>query len=189
MPGLSPPVVLKFVQVICLLSLVGSLIYGVLTILGHFGGDSVGASRRLLEALVLFVLPFAVMFSISVNSPASRYLFIFYGLGVNFLVFGNTTNWWGALPTMFNLLLVVGCLGVAFWMFFSRRGRTYYLVISHQKLPKELEPVLDSLMVPSSLERLAQRAWNLVEPFSPIIIVVLAILFMVAGIANMNLPL
>lgn len=189
MPGLSPPGALKLVQIVCFLSVIGSLVYGVFTILGHFGGDTAPASRRLIEAIVLFVFPFTLIYTISVNSPTSRYLFVLYGITSLYLVVQLAHSIPDSLyePAVGVVLALFSI--VTGWMFLSLRGRTYYLLISLKKIPKDLEHVVESLMSQSTVERLAQRVWDTFEPWSPLVIVILAIVFVVVGFANMNVPL
>ncbi|MDX1507952.1 MAG: hypothetical protein R3358_06710 [Woeseiaceae bacterium] len=189
MPGLSPPGVLKLVQIVCFLCLFGCLIYGVLTILGHFGGDTATLRRRLLEATVFFVFPFVMIFTISVNSPISRYVFMVFGATAFFYVYDLGIRTWQPMHVSVALIILAFFVLVVGWMFMSRRGRTFYLLIGHERVPPELEPCIDSLMSQGVLERLAQRAWSAVEPYSPIVVIVLAIMIVYAAFANMKMPL
>ena len=72
-------------------------------------------------------------------------------------------------------------------MFLSRRGRVFYMMISHQPIPGHLEHLVDSILAPSRLELFLRRGWQLLEPYSPVLIVLIAILLVVAGWTNLSL--
>lgn len=186
-PGVNPPMFLRLVMVFCALSLVGTLLYGVFSLLGHLGGAPYTGERLLIEASLLFLLPIAILYAISTNHPSSRYLIIAYFAvaSFGFWRFGRSivdTTAYGITSGLGFAFILISII----WLFLAPRARVYYALIANRNIPEGLERLVGSLTSPSRTEILLRRLGAKIEPFSPILIIAIAIALVVIGLRNMT---
>ncbi len=147
------PALLRLVGALSMISIVGTLVYAVFTALSATG-FSHGIERGMLYIAVLhFVLPFLVLYTISTNSWLSRPFIALY----NMILYGATIAGYGVLgaievseslrfafASMFLLMVLL-------WLYWSPAMRVYYAVISGRPIPEGLEAYRSKLVAGRSL--------------------------------------
>ena len=185
-PGVGPPGYLRFILVLCTLSLIGTLFYAVFAILGHVGDPRNSAIQLAVEAVILFILPFSILYTISTNNPLSRILLLAY-FGVTIFAIANYN--YSLVDTMTDPILVVFLLFMlvtVFWLFLSSRSRVYYALIRNSPVPEELEHLVEKYVAPGPVELWIRRLGAVLEPFSPVLIILISIILVVAGFRNLS---
>lgn len=159
-PEAIPPVLLRLVAAMSLISVVGMLVYAVVERLTERGDVYLLPGDALLVVGLHFVLPFGVVYTVSTNSGWSRHLIAIYAivlgtataLGVGFL---------GTLP-MSELtritISISAVLVIGVWLFGSSKMRLYYALVAGKPIPDDLAPQLRNLLVPSTFARRAASA-------------------------------
>ncbi len=185
-PGVNPPGFLRFVLILCLSSLIGTLVYGVLAILGHFPFDSMSPAEVLALMVVVFLFPFTILYTITVNSPLSRLL-----LTANFLASVGFLAWlqgsWFSLVS--NPYLAAICTFVLFslaWLYGSTRARVYYTLIANKPVSPKHRHIVDELVKPTASQLWFQRLGNMLEPFTAIFVFLLSALLVYAGFRGLS---
>ncbi len=152
-PDVDAPALLRLVGALSMISVVGTLVYAVFEALSA-AGFSHGVERGMLYIAVLhFVLPFLVLYTISTNSWLSRPLIALY----NLILFGATIAGYGVLGSieMDEILRSVFAsaflLMIVLWLYWSPAMRVYYAVISGRPIPDGLEKYQAKLVAGHSL--------------------------------------
>ena len=150
------PALLRLVAVLSMISVVGTLIYGVVQALSATGSSFVGAEREMLYvALLHFVLPFVVLYTISTNSWLSRPFIALY----NLILYGATITGHGVLgsidvsETLRFAIASALLLAVLLWLYASPTMRVYYAVIGGKPIPEGLEHKQERLVAGGSLSQ------------------------------------
>ena len=185
-PGLGPPGYLRFILLLCMASLVYTLFYAVFVTLGNVGNPYDSAIQMVSEALILFVSPFLILYTISTNNPLSKVLLLAHlGVTSTSLVYfeyafaDSVTD-----PLLIGFVLYM--LNTVAWLLFSPRSRVYYALIGNSPVPAELEHLVDEYAVPGPFELWIRRVWAFLEPYTPLVIILMSILFVFAGFRNLS---
>jgi hypothetical protein len=159
-PTVEPPLLLRIVASLCIISVVGVLIYGVSSTLDGVRSTSDGSFDAAYVAILHFVLPFCVFYTVSTNSWLSRPLIAMYAailsgatiLGKGFLgglVFDTNTK----------ILITAGIfVAIVAWLFGSKSMRLYYLLLADKRIPPQLEPYAIKLAQKQSRDSRAAAA-------------------------------
>ena len=140
-PGVRPPGLLSLLSVVALLSAIAGPMYAVATALDSMGVVSIGSYDAIYIAVLHFLLPLAVAYTVSTNSPLSRILIAIYSAilyaatlaGKGYL--GNLDIGETALAVSATALFVA----VQSWLFFSPKMRVYYALLADKPVPQGLE--------------------------------------------------
>lgn len=146
-PDVEPPTLLKLVGALSIFSIVGALIYAVAQQMAVGGSAEVVGVEALYVAVLHFILPFGVFYSINMNSPLSRPIIALYALMLSGATIAGK-GFLGNLPVDESLRLyttVAVALLVFSWLYGTPKMRFYYLTISGKPLPPELEARADEL--------------------------------------------
>jgi hypothetical protein len=143
-PDVEPPALLKLVGAISVFSAAASLVYAVFATL-NFAGP-VGAEAAYV-AVLHFVLPVCIFYTINVNSPLSRFAIGLYVITLSAAtVLGK--GFLGSLPISQTSRVAAAVAGVALvllWLSVSPKMRFYYAVITGRPVPEELKARTDEL--------------------------------------------
>ncbi|RZV39047.1 MAG: hypothetical protein EX272_01105 [Chromatiales bacterium] len=146
-PDVEPPALLKLLGGLSMFSVAGTLVYAVAVSMGDSGTFEPTGFDAFYIAVLHFILPFGVFYSINMNSPLSRPIIALYALVLSGATIAGK-GFLGNLPvddslrlyaTMAVALLVFG------WLYGTPKMRFYYLTISGKTLPPELEARADEL--------------------------------------------
>ena len=138
-PSVQPPGLLRLVSALSVCSVVGFLLFSVATVVGDSSFDP---KAGLYVAIVHFILPVSVTYTIATNSPLSRYLILAYSL----ITYVATLAGWGYFGRVqlgrfvLPLLATTSLLLVLWWLFRSARMRYYYALVSGRPVPDDLRP-------------------------------------------------
>jgi len=146
-PDVEPPALLKLVGALSMFSVAGALVYAVARQMAVGGTAEVVGYEAMYVAILHFVLPFGVFYSINMNSPLSRLIIAVYTIVLSVAtILGK--GFLGTLPVEDSLKLYAP-LGIAAlvlgWLFTSPKMRFYYSSISGKPIPPELEARADEL--------------------------------------------
>jgi hypothetical protein len=186
-PGVSPPVFLRVLLFCLLLASTGTMIYGVFSIMGHFGDNYGSVTRPILLALLFFLAPFAIAYTIVVNHPASRALLVVYFIALTIFIGTAYASAATAMQDIWFVVVAVALFGATMWLYVAPRARVYYALIQNKPIPGDLVQEVDKLVAPSNTEKIAVRLWNQLEPLAPFALFVLALFFAYAGFKQMQL--
>jgi len=140
-PDVEPPVLLKLVGGLSMFSVVGTLVYAVAVSMGDTGTYEPTGIEALYIAVLHFVLPFGVFYSINMNSPLSRPIIAVYTLVLSAATIAGE-GFLGNLLSDDSLRLYAAlavAVPVLAWLFASPKMRFYYATISGKPLPPALE--------------------------------------------------
>ncbi len=139
-PDVEPPGLLRLVAVLSIFSIIGVLVYAIaISITGiRTGPDAQSAAY---VAVLHFLLPLSIAYTIGGNHPLSRILIAFYVvvlgtatlLGVGFLGelhFGDSIKAVASFASISAVLI---------WLFRNPRMRYYYALVSNDSIPPDLE--------------------------------------------------
>ncbi len=147
------PALLRLVAALSMISIVGTLVYAVYHALSTLDFYGSGTYEPLYIALLHFVLPFMVLYTISTNSWLSRPFIALY----NLILFGATVTGHGVLGSIGVSEVTkvsvasVFLLAVLLWLYASPTMRVYYALISGRPIPEGLEHKQDRLNAGRSL--------------------------------------
>lgn len=140
-PSVEPPGLLRLVSALAIGSIVGSLVYAVMVAMSGAGSVNEIASEKAIYIAVLhFVLPFGVVYTVSTNNPMSRLLIGAYCLILSVATFLGK-GYLGGLPIESSIrgaLIFLFASFVLFWLFRSPKMRFYYALISGKPVPNDL---------------------------------------------------
>ena len=143
-PDVEPPGLLKFTGAISIFSAVGVLVYAVAMSLAMGGPAGIDA---IYVAVLHFVLPICIFYTINVNSPLSRFAIGFY-----IVVLGVATisgrGFLGNLPIPEDSRVIASVAVMATiigWLFASPKMRFYYATITGRPMDDELLARADEL--------------------------------------------
>lgn len=140
-PDVQPPGLLLLVSVLALLSSVGLLVFAVADSLSTAGSSAFDAEEALYIAVLHFVLPLTIAYTISTNSPLSKPLILAYIL-VLFAATMMGIGYLGELEFQGELKAVVATaifLVVLLWLVGSPKMRLYYVLLSGKPVPEDLQ--------------------------------------------------
>lgn len=158
-PAVEPPGLLRLVSGLCIFSIVGVLGYAVAAGLGILGFSAPSRIDALYIAVLHFLLPLSIAYTVSTNSPASRFLISVYVI----VLFVATVTGRGYLATLGNnatlrIIIAAGALVLLLtWFFRSPRMRIYYILLQDQPIPADLEDRAYELAATSSLSPRTKR--------------------------------
>jgi len=153
--------------IVALLSVTGTLLFAVGNQL-QMGGPSVSSPTEMgFIAICYFVLPVLIAHTVSMNWSVSRILIFAYASAVAFQGFQYvarvhaTPVYKGAVATGIVLALLI----VLWWLFYSRRLRLYYSLISHTGIPEDLDAPPEELALPGRIEALLGSVARRIAPW------------------------
>ncbi len=139
-PGVRPPGLLSLFSAFCILSVVGTLFYSVIVTTVGAGGYSLDPVEGLVVAVVHFLLPILIAYTVSTNSAWSRSLIALYSIAAAvFAIFG--VGYIAPLIVASTRAMAIGLVLLAIifiWLFASPKMRIYYLLISGRPIPSRL---------------------------------------------------
>lgn len=128
-------------------SIVGTLVYAVvMSTTGNAGSDILGLEAAYI-AVLHFVLPFGVFYSISTNSPGSRVTIAAYFV-ILFLATIGGKGYLGAIQISETTTIIFATavlVLVLVWLLHNPKMRYYYAAISNKPIPSDLEPRVSEL--------------------------------------------
>jgi hypothetical protein len=140
MPGVEPPGLLKAAGALSILSVVGVLLYAVAQSVTGTGGLETRGIAAAYLAVLHFVLPFVVFYTITANSPLSRLAIAAYVLILSTATMAGK-GLLGELqfdPVHKAFAAVAVSVVVFYWLFGSARMRFYYAAISNKPMSPDL---------------------------------------------------
>ncbi len=161
-PDIEPPTLLRLVSALSILSAVGFLFYSVARGLDHTGATDTTVPGGYYVAILHFVLPVGIFYTVVSNSPWSRpaialYMVILGGATLAGLgVLGNLN-----LSDDLRVIVTIFVTAAVFaWLFASPRMRFYYASLTNAAIPDDLQGRAEEL---SRNSRLSRRAHGVVE--------------------------
>ena len=136
-PEVEPPGLLKAVGALAIMSVVAVLVYAVAQ--SVTGTETLGIEAAYV-AVLHFVLPFGVFYTISANSPLSRMSIATYAV----VLFSATVSGKGFLGALQidETLKIIGAAGILLsvltWLYGSPKMRFYYTAVSNKPMPLDL---------------------------------------------------
>lgn len=182
-PSVDPPGMLKIVAALSILSVVGVLVYAAALTITSTSSVGLKTEVALYIALLHFLLPLGIAYTISTNSPLSRTLITAYS-AILYCATLLGKGYLGRLQTDTNVKLVVATgllVVIVVWLFRSPKMRVYYALISGSALPGDLPRPIEELVGPGPVERWIARVSNAVLPFAEFAIVLLIIAAVIYG--------
>lgn len=185
-PHVTPPLSLRAFLVVCILSVTGTLFYGVATELG--GGPRYSPLEMTGIAIVYFVLPVLAAHTISTNHAVSRTL-------ISVFLVALTTRALSILESASigddarAILMLVGFVVaglLVWWLFFSMKIRVYYALITGADIPIGLDRPVEEVLGASPMERRFGRFAKKVAPYTEKILIVLVIVTVILAWASMT---
>ncbi|MGB5164563.1 MAG: hypothetical protein WBN09_12730 [Woeseiaceae bacterium] len=156
-PDVEPPFLLKFTGAVAVFSVVAFLAYAVKATLGY---DNSTPAEAAYVAILHFVLPVCILYTIHANSPISRIAIAAYAVTMG-IATTLGKGLLGSLPIEEAPRVaasVTGLLIVLTWLFASPKMRYYYAVISNRPIPDDLRGRADELQGGVTLGRRARAA-------------------------------
>ena len=182
-PFVTPPASLRFMLILCVLSVTGTLIYSVATTLAM---STIPSATYLAIALVYFILPVLIAHAIAVNRWHSRPLIVVYSLAIAW----QAARWLEALPDAERQLGYVWTgiflLVVFSWLYGSMKLRVYYALITGRELPKGLRVPAEDILAPGPVERVFRRFAAFIGPHIELATLIVGIIFVIAAVAAMT---
>ncbi len=137
-PDVEPPGLLRLVSALAICSVVGVLVYSVAQVVA--AGTPGGPYGAAYIALLHFLLPFGIAFTVGTNSPLSRLVILVYVLvyavatvlGIGYLAQQVDD------PTFRAAGAAAVVIVVAYWLFRSAKMRYYYLMLRDKPIPAGL---------------------------------------------------
>lgn len=143
-PDVEPPALLKLAGAVSVFSAAATLVYAVFATLDFAGPVGVDAAY---VAVLHFVLPVCIFYTINVNSPLSR-----FAISVYVITLGAATalgkGFLGSLPMLDATRVAASAAGVVIvflWLFVAPKMRFYYAVIAGRPIPEDLRARADAL--------------------------------------------
>jgi len=137
--AVDPPWLLKTLVVLAILSMVASLLYAAATGLGAISVPP--AEEAIYIAVLHFVLPVVVIYTVTTNSPASRFLILGYFVTV-YTATPNGKGFLGAIDVhaeLRTMIATVILIAIGSWLFLSPKMRFYFALIAGKPIPSDLE--------------------------------------------------
>lgn len=188
-PFATPPIGLRTILIVCVLSVVAALILGVLRQLAPGGTPTDSAFDLIIIAGFYFVLPIVVSVTVVTNRILSRPLSLAF---LGFLAF-KAAQFVDTLPySPQNRAYIVAAIGLAWlwmlwWMYRSARMRLYYCLISGQPVPNDLSERVDELTSPGRVESLFGRVSRRMANYTEIVAAILILAFVFIAWASMHI--
>ncbi len=176
----TPPMSLRVVIILSILSATGTLFFGVANQLS-FGGALVTSFPQIIFlVLCYFLLPILIAHTISTNWPISRILISTYLFAVAFqaFVYVDTLRIGLELKALYAAGIFASFVGAMWWLFGSKKLRIYYSLIVGEGLPDDIEGRADDLLAPGRMGRIFGRISNVVGPYSEGAVVIIVLVFM-----------
>ena len=140
LPAVEPPGLLRLVAALSMLSVIGTAVYSVLVTLAMNSSTTVNAATAMVIAMLHFLLPLGVVYTVFTNHRLSRILLATHilalyastllGIGLPGLIFEKSL----LRDVLATFLLVISGI----WLFASHRMRFYYARLSGDGMPSEL---------------------------------------------------
>jgi hypothetical protein len=187
-PFVTPPIGLRAILVICVLSVTGTLLLGVSRQLAAGGAPDDSASALVLIAFFWFLLPILLATTIVTNRAPSRLLSLAYFgfVAVEVARYIDTLTY--APATRSYLAAVAGLLWLAmlYWMYRSARMRIYYALISGRPVPDDLAGRVDELTSPGRTESMFGRISGWVAGYTEILAAIVILAFVIVAWVSMR---
>ena len=154
-PEVTPPISLRFFAAFTLFTIIGFLIFAVADHLSMVGGRRFDPAAAALVVGLHFALPFAILYTVSTNSPLSRPAIALYTAGLCTATAAGA-GMLGRVPVSDAVRIgtsVTVAVIVAAWLFGSPRMRLYYALVAHKPVPPELLARADELLEPPQVAR------------------------------------
>ncbi len=175
-PDIGPPASLKAVAIMCIVVVGWSMWHAVVLELTYPSG--IGEFESLVFAILSFLFPVVVSWSIISNLAASRFLIVAYYIGFVGLRVSQTLISSPSAEHSITLIMAAlfGLAALSFWLFRSRRMRFYYSIISGRPLTPDLaddaENLLPNPVVTGKARKIIDRFVDSLETFALIAVIV-----------------
>lgn len=159
-PSVEPPGLLRLLSGLSIVSVVGVLIYAVALSLDGIWSTTGGSESAAYIAVLHFMLPLCVAYTVSTNSWLSRPLIAVYSIVLcGATLFGKGFLGGLLIDSTVKAITATSVLALVMaWLFGSPRMRIYYALLSGKPIPPALESRAYELAAKSSLDPRTQRA-------------------------------
>ncbi len=186
-PDVVPPMALRAIAILCVISVTGVLVYGIVGQLSMLSRPELS----ILQAIVFIgfhaVIPLGAAYAVSSNRRVSRPLIVIYCLYIGYRAIEQVLELRVTADTRLAMIVAICLLllTIGFWLYRSPRMRYYYSVVSDRAIPDDLVGQKDVLSRPGPFQKrivhFASRIAPLLEWAVPILIITL-IVFAIAQI-------
>mgnify|MGYP003652465809 CR=1 FL=1 len=180
----TPPLSLRAVLVLCIVSVTGTLLYGVATELSSGAGSGKSIPALLAIVACYFLLPMLIAHTIANNRAQSCVLILAYVAALLYALAGviESARLDDAGRSVAAAGLVAAPLLVAWWLYGSPRLRLYYALVSGKEIPIDLRARTDALLVPGRLEALFGQVARWLAPWFETAAVLLVLMGIIVAI-------
>jgi hypothetical protein len=184
-PMVTPPLSLRAVLVLCIVSVTGTLLYGVATELSTGAGSDKSLAALLAIVACYFLLPMLIAHTIATNRAQSRVLILAYVAAVIYALAGvlEAARLDSAGRGVAVAGLVAAPLLIAWWLYRSPRLRLYYALVAGKEVPDDLRSSTATLLVPGRLEAMFGQAARRLAPWFETAAVLLVLLGIIVAIS------
>lgn len=184
---ITTPLSIRAFVFVCALSLVASLVFGITNQLstnsgiGYLGVSLTSNLGFILDAFNFFMLPILIAMAISNDHRSSQYLIVTFCILISYKIFSTTNP--DSRTIVHWLLITAISLGSVWWLFFSKKIRTYYAVLSKKPLPLALEQNIEENLKPKTYEnKITNKIENLQPSFITLLsLIIIGFLVLIAG--------
>ncbi|NOX70237.1 MAG: hypothetical protein GXP15_13695 [Gammaproteobacteria bacterium] len=186
-PDVMPPMALRVMVILSVLSVTGTLIYGVTQQLAIGGTPEISVLKAMTIAGFYFVLPVLIALTILTNRSVSRFLILTYAAFVSFQLLNSfdVSRDITADRISFMMSILVFLLALVWWLYRSARMRIYYRLISGHPDAADLKTYEDLISVPGTVEGWFLSLSKRVAPYFEMATGLLIVVFVVLAIAQM----
>ncbi len=176
-PFVTPPMSLRGFLIVCVLSVTGTLVYGVATELSFGDSPNYSGTEMIGIAVLYFLLPILAAHTIATNHAISRPLIGIYigAVAIKALWLLEAAQLSDNLRGGYVLLGVLVLSVLFWWLFLSTKICVYYRLITGGELPTDLDRSVEEIMSPGRVERLFGRFAQTIAPYTESAVVVLVI--------------
>lgn len=137
-PDVRPPGILILVSVLCILSVIGTLLFATFRTL-TIGFQPTWAESVIIAA-IHFLLPIAIAYTVFTNSHLSRPLVLIYGFALTASLFFGIGYFSPAVEDgAFSRIAILASLAIVVaWLYLSPKMRIYYALLRERPLPSKL---------------------------------------------------
>jgi hypothetical protein len=188
-PFVTPPIGLRAILIVCVLSVIATLIQGVARQLSLGGTPADSAFDLAVIAGFYFALPIVVSVTIVTNWPLNRPLsIVFFGfLALKASQFADTLSYSPETRTYIAVAIGLLWLWQIWWMYRSARMRVYYCLVSGGSIPADLRERIEELTSPGRFEELFGRFSRWIGNYTEIAAATLILAFVFIAWASMTI--
>ena len=164
-PDVEPPGLLRLLAALAIFSVVGTMLYSALAMSPFPGTPAIDPDKALYIAVLHFLLPIAVAYTIMMNHWVSRFLIFAYFV-ILYVATLMGKGVLGTVPIMSSTRTIVATAVFAViigWLFRGPRMRYYYALLADKPVPDDLVERGEEL---AGRNWLSSRTRNVIEWFA-----------------------